>query len=197
MLKIGNTWHDGKETFNYNKMITKKKIQFNSVSNRWPLLGFQTFMTSGIKTVIGRRPQRVWRLAGFTRRHVSHPLHADLFIPPLTSPPLFELPRPASWRKSRDAHIMQSLTTATCNKLPSMRANQVSFLYYTRSEMVTHTSCNIPFLSLAIKLVLTSRVCSFLFNKVKPPESQVHFTTSISSEMFLSQPSPVTFTNYI
>ena len=50
----------------------------------------------GIKTVICRRPQRVWRLAGFTRRHVSHLLQADLFIPPLTSRPLFEFPRPAS-----------------------------------------------------------------------------------------------------
>ena len=73
----------------------------------------------GINTVISRRPERVWCLVGLTRRHVSHLLQVYLFILPLTSRPLLSSRDPQVERKrSRDAHIMQSLTTATCNMLP-------------------------------------------------------------------------------
>jgi hypothetical protein len=91
----------------------------------------------GIKPVISRRPRRVWRLVGLTRRHVSHLPQVNLFILSLTSRPLLRSRDPQAERTiSRDAHIMQSLTIATCNMSPSMRANQVALFACTTSDMV-------------------------------------------------------------
>jgi hypothetical protein len=115
MLEISNTWRGWKETCNYNKIITKK-LQLSIEPMTPPR--FPDVHDVGIKPVISRRPQRVWRLVGLTRRHVSHLLQAHLFILPLTPRPLLSSRDPQVERtRSRDAHIMQSLTTATCNML--------------------------------------------------------------------------------
>jgi hypothetical protein len=81
-----------------------------------------------IKTDISQRP-RAWRLS------VLHDAMLQIYFRPVF---LYHFQhqglccsflRPARWRtRSRDAHIMLSFITATCDKFPSMRANQVYFL---------------------------------------------------------------------
>ena len=121
MPEINNTWRGWKETCSYQKKKKRlpKKTPIQLSIEPMTLPRFPDVHDVGINPVISRRPQRVWRLAGLTRRHVSHLLQSHLFILPLTSRPLLSSRDPRVERmRSRDAHIMQSMTTATCNMLP-------------------------------------------------------------------------------